>query len=571
MLVRLSDSLLFALSLVRTMQNSGCNINRLPVELLTSIFDHIPHSAFDRFEDDFLSYEQPSSLCHSLPHYMSLQHVCRHWRRAFVGHSSFFTTVVLQQLRKGESIGPVDTQVKSYISKSGSLPLSVYMATPLGISVVAEHSHRLQRLHVEYIDADADESDSNGPQRHLKAFVAPAPLLEHLDLHISHPHDPAPSLPLMFSDTTPRLRKLNLSGFYKFSGNHFSRLTHLCVHGKNILVATDVQAVLLEELLSLLRGKLVLEELYLSSLVPWIDLDSPSLPEESEDSRIVLSRRLRRFSVSSCSVAQLRNLFSRIKISEGTSLSVTEIVGSNDPLFDIFAGSSGSAHFAFGNLMHLHTLILDRGRIMTGSIIAFGSSGAVRIVAPSQNRGFHDIQRFPFAHNIQELCIFAHETDHSDWGAVIEHLPSLHHLYTVNLHSTPILQALLRTRFHPDLQQPRTICKNLRYLTIIGDDEMYCSSPTSAFFNLISFVEARHRMRFPIQHLRVEPDLPGEDLEAADDWLDSVLKVLEESVETVELNASLQFDWSIIPAHLNEDVYSPYWPVWGKPNSFPWA
>lgn len=538
--------LLSTLAIIRTIENAQCHIHRIPIELFTGIFNYISHSAFDNVHESAL-LQTPDSDYHSVQDYMRLQHVCRYWRRSFVDHSSFFTTVVLQS----EDIwsNPCgNSYVRTYLSRSGSLPLSVYAGTIRGVEAIGGESRRLQVLQLDYEDQRV--SNDNKPDV-LESFADPAPLLERLDLFVDHPNNEMPRLPRLFSNETPRLRQLSISGFTYLDQNCFTGLTRLRLTGHKIF---GVSGETFRQLLHVLKGQAALQELYLSTLHPWIDAATPLPPLMiANDDVIVLPNSLRRFSLKGCDVKQLKTFFSYLQIARGTSLSVFSTSLSNpDRVFDMFAGSGSVAHF--GNMNDLHSLVLDpNSPIFT----AIGPSGNVRIRIESRYPRIHVLGTLPFAHNIQELRLRS-GTWELDWYSIFVDLSSLRYLCVDHWRSRIILQTLSRSSFPSNPRESRILCKKLQKLAIIGDRDMSYTSSQSTFYDLLLCAESRFRMGHPIQHLQVQPypEMNQPDI----DWLESVRGALQQFVDEVNFNAELQ--WREIPDHLNEDVNGVYWPAW---------
>src|ERR1700722_5473338 len=84
-------------------------------------------------------------------------------------------------------------------------------------------------------------------------------------------------LPAVFSDQTPRLRKLAIQSFSSWPGNRFANLTHLSLHKQ-----PEMNRFSLAQFLDFLQDSPHLEELALVKAGPeWDDIMSPAVPHEA--------------------------------------------------------------------------------------------------------------------------------------------------------------------------------------------------------------------------------------------------------------------------------------------------
>ena len=143
------------LRLVRSIKNSLAPINRIPLEVLSSIPDYCSEDTADRVS-------------------ISLTHVCHGWRDMFVSRSSLWTRFNFNNLEK----------TRTYIERFKVSPLSIDLH---GETIprrkflpIIPHIHRLRSLTVH-----TDVLPSV-----LKHFRCNTPLLEKLDVEIYSPDQP---------------------------------------------------------------------------------------------------------------------------------------------------------------------------------------------------------------------------------------------------------------------------------------------------------------------------------------------------------------------------------------------
>lgn len=545
----LSNLLTSCLTIIRTIQNAESCINRIPFELLTSILDSscFSNNDLDR-QDPFPRRSDPSKLHSSIVGgRTSLLRVCRHWRRVLLNHPSFFSVVVLKQRPNPTSW--IDSYVCSFIAKSGSHPLSVYSGTTQGLQLVAKQTYRLQRLQFSPSDSDVFGVSAIGA---LQALSEPAPLLEELDIHIAANDKFGHSLPLLFAGQVPRLRRLSLSGCRSWIWNHF-HLTHLCLTGWRTFEVPLPSA--FQHLMALLREQVSIEELSLRRIDPWIgEVWTPF-----KDATISLPTTLRRFSVTDCTNAQIKHLFSALIIPAGTSLHVLAVsVWSN--AYDIFSGWEDSGRFEHMNDLRAVTVREP------DAVLAFGSSGATRVCCSTTStvRLYASaIGSLPFSRGIRELHLgnsnIRERVDfRRDWNLPLGHLPSLQHLYIDYLYSYFLvtifdtLAGISSSESHlPDLHT--VPCKHLRKLTVIKDSTPFLNDESNAFYTCL---ETRHQAGFPIGHVLVMAHHTTKIVTAR------MRRALDRYVEVVELGSTVRPEWMEIPAHLNERVHEIHWPEW---------
>ena len=166
------------LSLVRSIKNSFAPINWIPPEILSL--------APDYYDEDIDR------------HLITLTHVCRSWRNAFISRSSLWTRLDFTNVDK----------TRTYLRRSKSSPLELYLernksSTYLNNAffLAAPHIHRLKSLTI-HGDVLPDA---------IRHFYCHAPRLEKLDINLSCLRAPAFDSALFKGDLSS-LRELSLVG-----------------------------------------------------------------------------------------------------------------------------------------------------------------------------------------------------------------------------------------------------------------------------------------------------------------------------------------------------------------------
>lgn len=195
-----------AVAMLRRARNSQCWINRLPLELITTIFDLVIDSPADKWR-----YDSPTAL--------QLSHVCLHWRVVSLQHPRMWSILGLQFTSKACA--------NLYIQRSGNYPLSLSMG-PHNIAIVPwqtalchEHIARIRYLHAHA--AFINLCEGAWPKGYT------APLLE--ELRVSRYVQQLSYTDFLSRDgATPALRKLVIAGNnISFTFRPFRGLTTLRV------------------------------------------------------------------------------------------------------------------------------------------------------------------------------------------------------------------------------------------------------------------------------------------------------------------------------------------------------
>ncbi|TCD70238.1 hypothetical protein EIP91_004419 [Steccherinum ochraceum] len=540
-LPHLCDLLSSVVSIIRTAENAGAAIHRLPTEILAKIFAYLPQEATS--SHTFYRTDFPDVESQSVHDYVIPSQVCRHWRQILLSSPSYWTPVILHD----DNMTANDKFVDLYLTRSVPHPVDVWTATSSGLGIIAEHSSRLRSLQIQL-----DESWTPLVQDAFRALSGSAPLLESLNCRIASPdgleqiEGPESQLPKLFAGDIPALRKLRMSGFTSWNENQFKHLTHLCVQGWPCDWAIPDG---FQDLLSLIRDCPTVEELYLSLLDPWIpasEWDEPLLDA-------VELTRLRRLSLGDSTVSQCMCLLSHLLIPPNASLSVHRASLSGESSDEIVLGFLTDA-FRLQNLTDIHTLITRA----SCAALAFGPSGSMRISTfynwPIKFLNFSDIARLPFASTLREVWLQSPEQPQPDWFAFFFALPSLRKLTLENVVTKFMLQALSRQSSPPQFPTRQVLCPSLETLWIIADGEMSSNVRTSSYYDLLHCVEMRHASQVPLRELRMTAPWDGVE------WPRSMVEALEAYVGSLDMDAKdLKVD---IPSELNEDMHLGHWPAW---------
>ncbi|KAH8100067.1 hypothetical protein BXZ70DRAFT_203456 [Cristinia sonorae] len=432
-------------------------VNDLPMEVLAYVFQHIQQDRLGSFTFPYPTPDAPREVkntCKNSPfrELVTIQHVCRYWRQVlqtfpllwttiflpaphYVTHSGEVVTTCGHNSDQDESHGPrkagwcswpradVSIQLPTLghighcLSLSGSHPLSVYSVDHVhGLNLVERQAHRLRHLQIGYT-LKSVPAVFNIIWNALDGFRAPVPLLESLDIGLCIPEDADAwsdhdgidmpirglSLPVLFSQRMPRLKRLRLAGVAPWTRNHFRRLTHLCLTGWRLMETSPTN---IHELLSLLRQSPGLEEVYLSHLDPWIyeSLDEPPVVNDKGDA--IHLRKLRRLSVSDCYAAQILVLFAYLHVPVGSAVVLSKIQGTGVNIDSVGICTRYPTHF--GNMSELHRVELETTYYESKGL-AFGPSGALQITTmragdwQSLSRPLH-FTKLPLS-SLEKLCL----------------------------------------------------------------------------------------------------------------------------------------------------------------------
>ena len=560
-MLQLKDLIQSSANAVLTAQNISCPVNRLPVELLTKIFECIMQDA--RVDDGFTFPLPKGDVMREL---VRLNHVCRFWRQIFTSSPHLFSTLHLQR-------GVPSSLVEYFLRHSSTHPLTVYATTAssagaFNLISIAQHADRLQHLQLDF-DWDAFVRKDG-----RAIFHKPAPLLERFDCCILPPeglrsvHWP-PALPRVFDGSTPRLRQLRLSGFSSFPVGLFRDLTHICIEGWSSFKPAHPLG--FGEVINLLRDNPRVEEVYLSHIDTWVHHESLRMtPDDVPENFSLELMNLRRLSLCDCTVAQLGKVFKHLQLTRGTILSLTRILDEfAHHTSDIFVDYQGH----LDNLADLYSATVD---LSGKGAIATGLSGALRIL---RGTGFNILRDLLFCspfRSLRELWIRGREEAivRPDWSQVLTRFPLLEKLCIDSTGASYIISALsfpspiLCAPSQPDgAVAPPSLCKHLQTLWIIAISHIEGLLFSAPYSSILSCVQNRSARRSPIRHLRIyyessdsNSDAFRCDPEAAAlyGWSEEKLGTLRQYVDVVELGAGcLQME---ISQEFKEGTHPQFWP-----------
>ncbi|THU92355.1 hypothetical protein K435DRAFT_210895 [Dendrothele bispora CBS 962.96] len=214
-IVKIERKLQISVSILRGTRNSLQKIHRLPREILTTILldvqQTIPSFIPEREEDPFFHSE-----------WMSLLHVCRHWR-GIIATCPMFWTRVDSGLMPGK-----------FLQRSQSADIDVYLGynqrgpfTSELMDKLVPNIGRLRELHL-------DVSEWDGTTDLFSQLNVSAPKLRSMTIisdkspfHFAGPGTEV--LPSIFNGEMPSLKMLLLTHYTRWPSGYFQNLTHLCL------------------------------------------------------------------------------------------------------------------------------------------------------------------------------------------------------------------------------------------------------------------------------------------------------------------------------------------------------
>ncbi|KAI0093711.1 hypothetical protein BDY19DRAFT_268888 [Irpex rosettiformis] len=272
---------------VRRARNSLCDINRLPFDIMHTIFHFATHSMREPFTD----YADWATLAsHHQP--LRLSQVCSHWRAVALEQRTLWSILDVTKMSK--------FCIQLFQQRSGECPLTIacpvwYKTRWEGFWVQPAMGHRIKTLELSLPPVGAHNSAQS------LYHYSSAPLLE--TLHLSNYGAPMP-LTHIFPGGTPRLRELHIKGFgIEWRSGFYKNLTTLCLYDSRL--SCELPERHLEDLLKMIGDSPNIERLEYSLLAygrdPNAQPSENSLHFEEESSaainptRHVPLNRLRQF------------------------------------------------------------------------------------------------------------------------------------------------------------------------------------------------------------------------------------------------------------------------------------
>ncbi|KAJ8089422.1 hypothetical protein PM082_014670 [Marasmius tenuissimus] len=295
-----------AASVLRGLRNSLQPINKLPPEILAEIFvetkQNLP-SFLPLVKGGIRSFDNHS--------WLTLIHVCRHWRGVVASFPALWGTI--DNLRGG---------VKSEIclKRSRSAPLDVFLSitgpefapiSPELVEALIPHISRLRQLHV---NTDGWFS----PTPIYQSFRVSAPLLYSLSIVTKGRDVVGGVLPPIFNDDMPSLRQLTLEHFTSWPAGYFVNLTHLCLFDQSN--DTPVSRPTTSQFLDFLESSPALEELAIVRAGPTRHVDD-DIPRVYPRNRQVTLSHLREISLGDwSSMTALSRFLSHLTLPSTTQM-----------------------------------------------------------------------------------------------------------------------------------------------------------------------------------------------------------------------------------------------------------
>ncbi|EMD32139.1 hypothetical protein CERSUDRAFT_119114 [Gelatoporia subvermispora B] len=481
----LENALATSLALVRQKLNRQLPINRLPHDILSTIFHCVPEP--EKFPYPTPEWELYAPNCASVSR---LTQVCTHWRDIAINTPTLWR-------RLGDAL-PVPTIRERACG------------TPLDLFVMERHVQQTKTLLSEGLPLRELHASSREIFPLLMKY--PAPDLETLELSefdLDRDSEETASA-MLFQGSTPRLRELVLWRPHMLPGNSFSNLTRLFISRPN----TEIT---LSKILTWLSASPTLEDFVLdfTELV----IDQTELP-------VVHLGRLRTFVIDSITTAVAKALFDRITVSPTTLVQFCF-------LQDIVIPRAISSYDV--------TKVTIWQWEKTMRILAVGPSAGLMLETdkPDENEAdnwYMDIiDTLPMG-QIQELWV---DYCVKPWMGSIRHLLSamtgLKQLGCFFNHTSVSVLNALRTR---DGEPP--ICPNLAKLCLqIGHADTVPNRQ-----NLIAFLESRARIGCRISTLIMESYHDMEEMEGLRAMVDGLeYRTSLQSLTQMELPAVCTTKW----------------------------
>ena len=276
---------------IRSVRNAHSPINRLPPELLCSIFLDVVRACPEDIQGGsnasvYRFVEQPNGVLNSL------QSVCRLWRNTVSSSPILYSRIVADETT------PV-AEIEMMLSRSGSMFLDVlFLCAEHMEDVLCSHRHRIQRL--ELVCSRRACAEYEDPPI-LDILAQRMPSLESFR-YVWTTHTAFSEsfrLPPLFGGFAPHLTHLSVTHAEPWCTPGCPALVRLYVERA---ATNDPQSI--EDFLNFLDRSPMLEEIVLIAAGPRVNIDS----KPGVDTRRVELSRLRTLVLQSCSWMTLRLL-----------------------------------------------------------------------------------------------------------------------------------------------------------------------------------------------------------------------------------------------------------------------
>ncbi|KAI0089402.1 hypothetical protein BDY19DRAFT_101880 [Irpex rosettiformis] len=223
----IDNTLSIARSRLREVYNSTLSVNRLPPEILTTIFKFLSPSR--ELPPTPTSHLPPpfSDATHIKLWVRQMTHICRYWRNAAFGTSLLWGSIIFGS---GELLDDDNLPYTSLRRAHNSpLDITIHPAADSGIqnawTYLTPLAERFRQLHIRNIPLAVLDTWSS-PLENVAV-----PMLETLRIRALSPRmlregSNFPRLPQLFKGYTPKLKHLDISG-YTVWANRFHNLTTL--------------------------------------------------------------------------------------------------------------------------------------------------------------------------------------------------------------------------------------------------------------------------------------------------------------------------------------------------------
>ncbi|OCH85684.1 hypothetical protein OBBRIDRAFT_891028 [Obba rivulosa] len=478
----LERALATSLARVREKKNCQVAINRLPTEILSSIFHHVPQP--EKFPYNWPEWDVYISNCARI---MKLTHVCAYWRDLALNTPTLWR-------RLGDALPP-----PTIVERARGVPLDLYAAD-------------------RHWDAAKSLLSDGTPLRelHLSArnlfpllLKSPAPDLEVLSLQNFDLDRDSGASTILFQGATPRLRELILWFPYILPSNSFFNLTRLLLSHPN----TEIP---LSKMLTWLSKSPNIEDLVLEG-VEFV-IDETTLPD-------IHLGRLRTFVIEDMSTAVANALFARVTVTPEAAI---QLYGMHDVVIPRAPTNFDVTKIALWQWEK------------TIRFIAVGPSAGLMIETTNPERNefenwYSDIMDGLPMGQIQEFWI---ETCTKPWLESVRSLmKAMPALTTLGSFITPTSASVL-SNFRPRGEEA-PICPNLETLYILADDRDVVPERTK----LLSFLESRRRAGCPIRTLFIESYDHLDEIEGLDALVDHIDYRTSERLSAMDLPALCTTQW----------------------------
>lgn len=479
---------------VRSARNALQAVNKIPIEILISIFRETQQHL-----SSFLPVPENSVYDRRSRDWLSLRDVCKHWRIVIDMTPTLWSTV-------DNYIIP-----SIFLQRSSSAPLSIFFGMRKAdfsredLELLSPYMHRVRALHLrlsEWKTATPTVFET------LSASGA-APELVSLTIDTLGTVDAGSHLPALFDGKMPKLRMLCLEYFSTWPSGYFTSLTHVCFHHQPVPQSARPST---SQFLDFLEGCPALEVLAMVSAGP-SRTDEEDVPAPPPD-RIVQLSSLRELHWGKLSdLTHVKRLLSCLSLPEHTSMYLwTDLTQSDDPAVGSMNGDLSrllpSDRSNLKNLNHITEWRLSCVPSTMYTIVAV-TNGVLYTHGIFSHDHYEKIpSTFPLS-EVRTFCIQDQLTNPAMttalWRDTFQHLPSL-----IDLHIQPPTTLWTSSRvilgpLKPDngnAAEGQVMCPLLRSLSIEG--------PPGAIqaFYISELAKERKRRGSPLESVEVKQLLP---------------------------------------------------------------